>query len=190
MEGLRAKAQEFLSKSDTTGLRRSLENDLTEIDEPRKILKTYDIFISANKQHKNSITSSIGTGATALSVLIAIAQSADAVAKNCPPGADATSSLSCGLSAGQVISAALGVVGASASAKLLWSGMSHVQELKIKLDEELATKLTRVPGKRDLVKSQGRELVSRFAQLNIEDQKKVRDDLLSSAPEPFTPGIL
>ncbi len=188
MDGLRSKAQNLVAEKDTTRLRRSLETDLREINEPRKVLKSYDIYTSAHKQHKTNILTAAGIGTTSLSIVISIVQSATDLAKNCPPGTNGSSSLSCELSAENVIGAAFGFAGASVSAKLLYDGRSHVEDVKAKMDTELATKLARVRGKKDLVEGQGQELVSRFARLSIEDQKQIRDLSMTSTSEPVDPS--
>lgn len=87
-----------------------------------------------------------------------------------------------------MIGAGFGFVGAFVSAKLLYDGRSHVNDVKEEMDTELATKLARVHEKRDLVKSRGQNLVSRFAALNIEDQKQIRNILAASTPEPIDPS--
>ena len=180
----------FSDSRDTKQARRTLERDVSRINEPRKVLKSLDVFISAHNQHKTNTLTAAGIGTTSFSVLVTIIHSAISLSEDCPPGTNGASSLSCGLSAGDVVGAALGVVGTSISAKLLYEGRSHAKSVIEQMDKELFEKLSRVQGKQMVVAIHGQNLVSRFAQLNLNDQKEIREILAASTAEPIDPSNL
>jgi hypothetical protein len=132
-----------------------LERDVSRIGEPRKVLKSFDIYISAHKQYKTNRLTAAGLGTTSFPVLITIVQSAIDLSDNSPPGTNGSSSLSCGLSVGNVVGAALALLAHQFLARLLFDGKSYVKNLKEQMDTELAEKLSRVQGKRKLVEIHG-----------------------------------
>jgi hypothetical protein len=108
-------------------------------------------------------------------------QSAFTAADNCPPGAGESTTEACGLAAGNVASALIGLGGVLISATLLVDAKSNVSDKTTKLNQERVTKLKRVVSTRT-VNLVGLQLISRISSPSADNQKNLQSELSAMIP--------